>query len=282
MQKKHIISAALAVASLTSVALAGTAAPVVPLSVPPAPKVFSGALNVGYSSNYDFRGLVLSTSDGENMTPISLDTRYKVSRTTDITADFGYKAIWDKDIVQDNEFDFNLGVENKLNNYVIARLGYGLFQGGLPGIISQAEGNHSVSQEFNGGFRYDINGIGQDGWFVGANAHYSFSGMTGWWFDASVGYKKHLTQRLSGIISGTYWSTASYFDAKTPGMSNGSQSYSLNLQLPYSVTKNLTFSPFVSAIWSGNGARKDGSELYGSRAIKDFTVAAGAMLSYSF
>lgn len=93
MQKKHIISAALAVASLTSVALAGTAAPVVPLSVPPAPKVFSGALNVGYSSNYDFRGLVLSTSDGENMTPISLDTRYKVSRTTDITADFGYKAI---------------------------------------------------------------------------------------------------------------------------------------------------------------------------------------------
>lgn len=159
MQKKHIISAALAVASLTSVALAGTAAPVVPLSVPPAPKVFSGALNVGYSSNYDFRGLVLSTSDGENMTPISLDTRYKVSRTTDITADFGYKAIWDKDIVQDNEFDFNLGVENKLNNYVTARLGYGLFQGGLPGIISQAEGNHSVSQEFNGGFRYDINGI---------------------------------------------------------------------------------------------------------------------------
>ncbi len=282
MQKKHIISAALAVASLTSVALAGTAAPVAPLMAPSAPKAFSGALNVGYSSNYDYRGLVLSSSDGENVTPISLDTRYKVSRATDITADFGYKAIWDKDVVQDNEFDFNLGVENKLNNYLTGRVGYGLFQGGLPGVFSKLEGNHSVNQEFNAGLRYDVNGIGKDGLFLAANAHYSFEGVTGWWFDGTVGYKKQLTERLAGVLSGTVWATSSYFDSKMPMMSNGAQSYSLNLQLPYAVTKNVTFSPFVSAIWSGNGASKDGNDIYGSRAIKEFTVAAGATLSYAF
>ncbi len=290
MQAKHVLSAALAVAALSSSAFAGTKcielpkAPVVPVPAPAPQKIFSGDLTVGFSSNYDFRGLILRTSDGENMTPIKLDTRTRLTDKTDLTAGLGYKALWDKDILQDNEFNVNLGVETKCTKGLTTRLGYDLYQGGFPGLVSKGwKDNHSVTQEFMGGFQYDFGAVGAKGVFVGANAHYSFNGVTGWWFDVTAGYKKQISEKLAAILSGTWWSTASYFDAQMPWMANGSQSFALKLELPYQLCKHLTFTPFVSTVWLGNGAMKTkGWDYYGSNVYRNFTLVGGAGLTYSF
>lgn len=288
MQKKYIISAAFAVASLASVALAGPKAPVVPMTpvtVPASHKVFSGDLSVGYSTNYDFRGLILNTTDGENMTPIKLDTRTWLTDKTDLTAGLGYKALWNKDVLQDNEFNFNLGLEHKCAPGLTGRFGYDLYQGGFPGMVSKDwELDHSVTQEFMTGIQYDFGTVGAKGLFAGANAHYSFAGVTGWWFDLTIGYKKQLTEKFAAILSGTWWSTSSYFDAKMPWMANGSQSFALKLELPYQLCSHVTFTPFVSTVWTGNGAMKskDWGYYEGSHMYRNFTVVAGAGLTYSF
>ncbi len=292
MKTKLIISTALAAATLTGIALAGTkpqvqtvapVAPVEPIQAPAAQKAFSADFSVGYSTNYDFRGLILRTSDGENMTPIKLDTRTRLTDKLDLTAGLSYKALWNRDVLQDNEFNFNLGLDAKCVDGLTSRIGYDLYQGGFPGLVSKVwEGNHSTSHEVMVGFQYDFDPVGIKGLFMGANAHYAFSGVTGWWFDVTVGYKKQITEKLAGIISATWWSTSSYFDAKMPWAANGSQSYSLNLQLPYQVCKNVTFTPFVSGVWLGNGSMSKGYGYYGSSIYRNFTLVAGAGLTYSF
>ncbi len=290
MQKKHVLSAALAVASLTSVAFAGTKpivlpeVPLTPVTAPASQKIFSGDLSVGYSSNYDFRGLILNSTDGENMTPIKLDTRTKLTEKMALYAGLNYKAIWDKELLQDNEFNVNLGLDTQCAKGLTTRLGYDLYQGGLPGAISKFwRDNHSVTQEFMTGLQYDFDAVGLKGVFVGANAHYSFAGVTGWWFDATVGYKKQVSEKFAAVLSGTWWSTASYFDAQMPWMANGSQSFALKLELPYQLCKGVTFTPFVSTVWSGDGALKaKGMGPEGTSLYRNFTLVAGAGLTYSF
>lgn len=298
MQKKNIISAALVVASFAGVSVAGTkamvcvpATPVTPISAPAA-SAFSGSAAVGYSSNYDFRGLILRDAhDGGNVTPVRVDTRYAFSEKTALTAGAGYKALWNREdiggINMENEFNFNLGLERKCLPGLTTSLAYNMFHGGLPGFFAKGleDSAHSLTHEVGMGAMYDFGQVGMKGLFASASANYSFAGVTGWWFNATVGYKMDVCERVSAILSGSWNATASYFSATAheANITNGSQGFNVRLDLPVSLAKNVSVVPFVGAYWAGSGALKSSHVNNGGyKLYRNFTVMAGANLVYNF
>lgn len=287
MTKKNIISAALAVASFTGVAMAGTPAPVAVYKPAPAPceKRLCGALSAGYSTNYDYRGLVPNSSSGTNMTPVALDLCYKMTDTWRAYAGLDYKAIWDKDDdVNNNEFGLELGAKYKGWKGWTISPNYKLTHGGLMGeIIKQGRGEaHSVFQSFGLAARYDLGEIGAKGFFIQGSADYVFQGATGWWFQGVVGYEAKLTERLSTIISAEYNATAGFYGAWAWPMGDGDMSYGLKLQLPYKLCKNLYLTPFIGTWWLGSSGNNVNQEFRGDKALRNFTVYAGACLTWTF
>lgn len=296
MQKKNIISAALIVASFASISVAGTKAQVVSLAPIPAPAAspFSGSAAVGYSSNYDFRGLIpRDAHNGGNMTPIRVDTRYALNEKTAIIAGAGYKALWNRDndtAPHDflNEFNFTGGVEHKCAPGLTSSLYYNFFHGGLPGFVARnIEGRaHSITQEFGAGMLYDFSEVGAKGLFASANANYSFAGVTGWWFNGTVGYKKDICDNVAAILSASWNGTAGYFNAAAHDnfAANGTQGINLRLDVPVSVAKHMTLVPFIGTYWAGNGALKSrhATNEREYKAFRNFTVMTGVNLVYSF
>ena len=296
MQKKNIISTALIVASFAGVSVAGTKAvvcvPAMPISAPVA-SAFSGSAAVGYSSNYDFRGLILRDAhDGGNMTPIRVDTRYALNDKTAITTGAGYKALWNRDDIWggnfENEFNYNLGLEHKCAPGLTTSVNYNLFHGGIPGFIAKHvnDKSHSITQEFGVGALYDFSEQGAKGLFASVNANYSFAGVTGWWFNATVGYKKDICEKVAAVLSASWNGTSNYYNANAHNWNigaNGTQGMNVRLDLPMTVAKNLTLVPFVGAYWAGCGALKDNRGFdKADKMFRDFTVMSGANLVYTF
>lgn len=286
MIKKNIISTALAVASFAGVAVAGTPAPVATYKPAPAPceKRLSGALSVGYSSNYDYRGLVPRSSTGGNMTPISLDLDYKLNENWNLYTGLDYKAIWDKSYdANNNEFGLEVGAKTQrwLEGLTISP-NYKLTHGGIMGqFIKDGRGKaHSVFQSFGVGLLYDLSAVGAKGFFVGASADYIFQGATGWWFQGVTGYEAKFNEKLSAIISAEYNATSGFYGGWSEPASDGDMSYGLKLQLPYKLCKNVILSPFVGTWWTGHSGNN--IVLSGGKTMRNFTVVAGANLTWTF
>lgn len=286
MTKKNIITAALAVASLAGVAMAGTTAPVAYKSVQkPSEKRFCGALSAGYSTNYDYRGLVPNTSSGTNNTPVELDLCYKLTDHWALYTDMGYKAIWDKDVdVNNNEFSFELGAHKKSHwvKGLTYSPNYKLTSGGWMGeFIKQGrDSSHSTFHSFGLEMLYDFGAIGAKGFFLSGSADYVFYDATGWWFQVRTGYEAKITERLSAILALEYNGTAGFYGDWAGAMTDGDMSYGVTLDLPYKVCKNLTFKPFVGIWWLGSSANNINHG--GQKALRNHTVAAGANLVWNF
>ncbi|MEG0334092.1 MAG: hypothetical protein RR553_03145 [Akkermansia sp.] len=293
MQKKYILSTALAVASFAGVALAGTKAAVMVPATPvvaPVATAFSGSATVGYSSNYDFRGLILEGANGGNMTPVQVATKYDLNDVYAITMGAGYKAMWNKDQNSSmeehdfqNEFNYNLGIQSKWVKGLTTSFNYNLFHGGTPGYVARILENaaHSVTQEFGVGAMYDFGTVGVKGLFAAANINYSFAGLTGWWYTTTVGYQKQINERVSAVLSASWNATSSYFSAKSE-MANGSQAFDIRLEVPVTLCKHVSFVPFVGTYWAGSSALKVNRGNDGEHTFRNFTVMAGANLVYTF
>lgn len=288
MTKTNIISAALAVAAFAGMASAGTPVviqqkPIAPK--PPCEKRLFGTLSAGYSTNYDYRGLVSETSTGTNYTPIALDLEYKLNDSWRLYSDLEYKAIWDKDYdANNNEFSVELGAKTQrwLPGLTISP-NYKLTHGGIMGDVIKygRDKAHSVFQSFGVGLEYDLGAVGADGFFVGASADYVFQGGSGWWFQGVAGYEAKFTERFSAIISAEFNATAGFYGAWAEPMSDGDMSYGLKLQLPYKLNKSLTLTPFIGTWWLGSSANNVNIKGY-EKNLKNFALVAGANLSWTF
>lgn len=286
MTKKSIISTALAVASLAGVAVAGT-----PVTVeyrptpPPSEKRLFGTLSAGYSSNYDYRGLVLESSSGTNVTPVALDLDYKLSDYWNLYTNLDYKAIWDKDTdVNNNEFAVEVGgkTERWLKGLTLSP-NYKLTHGGMMGdFIKYGRDNaHSIFQSFGIGLMYDMGAIGANGFFISGSADYVFQGATGWWFQGRAGYEAKFNDRISAILAVEYNATAGFYGAWAEPMGDGDMSYGVRLDVPVKLCKNIVLTPFVGTWWLGSSGNNVNMKGY-DHTLRNFTLVAGANLSWMF
>lgn len=291
MQTKHILSAAVAVASLAGAAFAGTKAQIVqPTPVAPAECALSGEVYAGYVTNYTCRGIVASHAlvEGDSVIPVGVALNYKLDDADAIVASIDYNILtsghdlmgYDYSDIH-NELDIKLGWENKngLVDGLTTTAGWNLVYGGFLGCLANIKNAHSVTQEFYVNANYDIN----ENWFAGITTSYAFQGVTGWWFQPYVGYKTAVCDCADVVVTAGMSATAGYFDALMPN-ANGAQAWWLQAEMPIKVgVENLTVSPFVSLNWAGCGALKENKGLdKGWKPYKNFGVVAGAKVSYSF
>ena len=295
MQTKNIISVAAVVASFAGAALAGTPVKIVaptPVPAPVAtPSPLSGDIYAGYASNYTCRGIVAShaLAEGDSVIPAGVNLNYKLCDANSIVASASYTTLTsghhlmgDRDTSFHNETNFNLGWQNKdgLLNNLSTTLGWNLIHGGLLGSFAKLDHAHSVTQEFYLNLNYDLT----KNWFAGVTTSYAFQGMTGWWFQPYLSYQTSICSSADFVLSAGVSATSSYFDNKSLFMSNGSQAWWVKAELPVRLgMKNLSFVPFVSFNWAGEGALKANRATdRGDKPYKNFGVVAGASFVYSF
>lgn len=286
MKTISVISAALAVASFTGVALAGNSVSGISYGAVQSQesKKFSGALSAGYASNYGYRGLIYDNKAGGNNTPIALDLNYDFNDVYSLFGGVGYTAIWDKgDFINENESTLKIGGSAKWVKGLTTSLNYQVTHGGMMGEYLKAErGNaHSVFQSVGAGLRYDFDAVGVKGLFAEVNVDYVFQGNTGWWFEGKIGYKYDITPRFSAVLTGVAEMTAGYYGNASP-LGDGAQSLGLKLELPYKVSKYVTVVPFVGTWWLGDGGNNANKVAPQEYRLRNFTVAAGASLVCTF
>lgn len=282
MKKQSLFASVLAVASFAGVAVAGTPAPIAVITAPtpqpvaaPAAKALDMSLLVGYASNYDFRGII-PQADNDGMNNALLGMSYKINEKTDLVGSLGYKANWDKpnEFIQ-NESTLNLGLSTHCTQNLTSYIGYRLMHGGLAGAAARDSGAaHSITQELAAGLRYDIPGV--KGLYVAQNVSYAFNGLTGWWFDTSVGYERAITAKLKYALTGTLNAASSYFPQGVG--CGGWQSAVLRLALPYQMNK-VVIEPYVSANWLGSAGIKNFG--HGDQ-YKNMGWIGGVNVSYEF
>lgn len=266
-----VYAAVLAVSASSS--LAETRLPNQPS--PPSLRPVSGTLKGGYSSRYEFRGLIPA---GCNPTaPVRLDWRSDLNEKYSLI--LALKEEWflghpAADL--DHETMADLGLQRKLGEATYAAFSCRASNGGLAGFASERLFN-------NGGttcegalvLRHDLNFL--PGFYVQGSAAYSFYGITGWWFDLCTGSQSRLTENLyigfkfGAVLSSSYW----------PSGSNGWQSLYVRVTADYHVFGNVSVEPFVGLYWLGRGAHGV-NRAYGRTLVRGNSWVAGVSLVYSF
>ncbi len=86
-----------------------------------------------------------------------------------------------------SQWGYSLGKEVFPN--AIVELGYNLRYGTLEGFFAKQRGKspHSLAQDLSLTLQYDDQ---QEGYFGGAQIGYGFYGLTGWYYDLALGYRK--------------------------------------------------------------------------------------------
>ena len=307
MQLRNFVSIAGAALSLAASAFAGTSVKASSsASVLVATEAcFSGNVYAGYASNYICRGIVASHSlaEGDGAIPAGVNLNCKLNDCNSIAGSASYTSLisghhmaGERDFSFHNETHFNFGWKNRngLLNNLSTTLGWNLIHGGLLGNLVRYDYNstwisdedvyrrnaHSVVQEFYLTLDYDLT----KNWFAGVTASYAFQGVTGWWFQPYLSYQTSICSSADFVLSAGVSATSSYFDNKSLFMSNGSQAWWVKAELPVRLgMKNLSFVPFVSFNWAGEGALKANRATdRGDKPYKNFGVVAGASFVYSF
>ncbi len=299
MHKNTIISTAVAVASLTGAALAGSPAPMTATTCAPAcqpAKVckLSGSLQAGYQTNYTYRGLVASHGavQGDSVIPAALDLRYAVDPSLTVLGNVsydtllsGHKAFGEEGLNFENEANLTLAVEKKLCKYVKGLKvtgGYNLTHGGLEGFVAKHNEDkaHSVTQELFVNAEQKI----WKGLYGGLTVNYSFQGATGWWYQPYIGYKMDMCPYSTLDLTAGWTGTSSYFNSDSVlSNANGSQAWFVKAAVEAKLSERVSLTPFVSFNWLGNGAMKANKGVpAGYKPYKNFGVVAGASLVYKF
>lgn len=286
MKKKTVISVACAMATLGTAAWAGSPVSDVTyrLDRTAGSSPFSGALSVGYASNYGYRGLIYDNKAGQSNTPIQLDLNYDLTDTVALFGEVGYTALWDKkSYVNENESSLKLGSAVRFGKGWSANLNYQVTHGGMMGEYIKAQHNraHSVFQSFGGGLRYDFDAIGLKGFFAEAGADYFFQGNTGWWFEGKVGYRHDFTARIAAVLSMNAQFTSGFY-GKASTLADGDQAFGLKLEVPVKLHRHISIVPFVGTWWLGSGANNVNKAAPHDYKLRNFTVVGGANLVCTF
>lgn len=247
--------------------------------IPPPPpseteNAFESYLKVGYSSNYDYKGMV--TSSGlckQGDTFYALGTNYALSNGMILVSGIQYTDIYGGALNADNETLFTLGLKDEVLPNLNVQYGYSLTHGGFAGEYARFMGEaHSVTQAFDLSVHYKF---GISGYFAGLETSYSFQGLTGWWLSGVFGYDYEVNEKLNlRLTAGTsaswsYWQTS------------GANQVNVRLQADYRLTDNWMLTPMISTHWLCNSGLKMNSRA-GEHLFRPFTVMAGVQVSYQF
>lgn len=260
-------------AGAVSFSLAESPIPDVPAS--PALRPVSGSLKAGYSTNYEFRGLIPA---GCNPTaPLRLDWRSDLNdRYALILALKEELFLGNPAVDMDHEMVADLGLQRKFGKATYAAFSFRANDGGLAGFASERLfGNGGTTYETALVLRHDLGFL--PGFYVQGSAAYSFYGITGWWFDMCMGSDSRLTENLymgfkfGAVLSSSYWPTGS----------NGWQSMYVRVTANYRLFGNVFVEPFIGLYWLGKGAHGV-NRVYGKTLVKGNSWVTGVSLVYSF
>lgn len=256
-----------------SASLAESRIPDVPSDPPLRP--VSGSLKAGYSTNYEFRGLI---PGGRNPTaPLRLDwrsdlnDRYSLILALKEEIFLGHPAV-----DMENETVADLGIQRKFGKATYAALSLRANDGGLAGFASERLfGNGGTTYESALILRHDLDFL--PGFYAQGSAAYSFYGITGWWFDMCTGSDSRFTENLymgfkfGAVLSSSYW----------PSSSNGWQSLYVRVTANYRLFGDVFVEPFVGLYWLGKGAHGL-NRMYGRTLVKGNRWVTGVSLVYTF
>lgn len=247
--------------------------------IPPPPPsetetVFESHFQIGYVSNYDYKGMVVSSAlcrQGDNTYAAGMD--YSLSNGMILDAGLLYTDIFGGRLNADNQTDFSLGLKDELFPNLNLRYGYNLTHGGFVGEYAKYMGEaHSVTQSFDFSVDYKF---GISGYFAGVDFLYSFQGLTGWWLSGKFGYEYEFTEKLNLRLTTGLSASWSYWQTE------GANQIFIQAQLAYKMDDNWTVSPFVSTNWLCQSGLKMNSRA-GEHIFRPFTLMAGAQIGYQF
>lgn len=273
MNDYFLFAAGAALAAAFPVSLAESLIPESPAD--PALRPVSGSLKAGYSSNYEFRGLIPA---GFNQTaPLRLDWR------SDLNEHYSFIMALKEELFLghpaldlDDETVVDLGIQRKLGKATYAAFSFRANDGGLAGFASERLfRNGGTTYETALLLRRDLDFL--PGFYVEGSSGYSFYGITGWWFDMCMGSDSRLTENLymgfkfGAGLSSSYW----------PSGGNGWQSLYLRVTASYRLFGDIFVEPFAGLHWLGRGAHEM-NRMYGETLVKGNRWVAGVSLVYSF
>lgn len=273
MNCSFLVVSAAVLAAFIPVSPAASRIPDYP-SEPPLRPV-SGSLKAGYSTNYEFRGLIPA---GCNPTaPVRLDWRSDLNEHDSLILALKEELFLGHPAVDlDHETMADLGLQRKLGKATYAAFSCRATDGGLAGFASKRlSGNGGTTCETALVLRHDLGFL--PGFYVQGSAAYSFYGITGWWFDMCTGSDSRLTENLymgfkfGAVLSSSYW----------PSGSNGWQALYVRVAVDYRLSGNVSVEPFVGLHWLGKGAHGV-NRAYGQTLVKGNCWVTGVSLVYSF
>ena len=263
------------IVSVASMAVSSAESRIPEVPSAPALRPVSGSIKAGYSTNYEFRGLIPA---GCNPTaPLRLDwrsdlnDRYSLILALKEEIFLGHPAV---DI--ENETMVDLGLQRKFGKATYAALSFRANDGGLAGFASERLfGNGGTTYEAALIMRHDVGFL--PGFYAQGSAAYSFYGITGWWFDLCTGSDFRMTENLymgfkfGAVLSSSYW----------PSSSNGWQSLYFRVTANYRLFGNVFIEPFVGLHWLGKGSHGV-NRVYGRTLVKGNSWVTGVSVVYAF
>lgn len=303
MQHQTAITTCAALAAFSGMAFADIQLPVGILNTDSGVKTFTTQFNTGYATKYVCRGLAFQDSASDNTIPMELVSAYKINNKYSLFAGLKYQWLTDNGLDHDrsgicDEGSAILGMSRRFSKFTTAAVSYQFVHGGVPGTfnIHRTEApyfpafshTHPEEHSFVLDIHHDLS-KGLENFFWDCRLQYTFRWMSGWWLTNTLGYKYDFNNSTSVIVAGTWNATYGYFESNSLN-ANGTQSISLTTSVPYKATEELTVTPFVEAIWLGNGGttanHRGASARFPHReqtkVYRNFTFVAGVGVTYSF
>jgi hypothetical protein len=227
MKTKTIISSITAGLVLGGTALAGTTSgkgvtPVEPETTSP----LTGAVTLGYASDYEFRGLDL----GDNLVSADLTLTYALSDKLSLYAGAWYATLWDGNY---NELDLTAGASYDL--------GFGT--GGLLYRHYLYDGDINDNNEI--GLLFSTNAEDLYGVSFSIASYYDFE-FDGFYFELGASYSRDITDILGLSIS----TGVSYVIDYNGVNGDGFNHVFARLALPIALRENVSLTPFFQSNWS--------------------------------
>lgn len=235
----------------------------------------SGSVKAGYSTNYEFRGLV---PGGCNPTaPLRLDWRSDLNDRYSLVLALKEEIFLGHPAADmENETVADLGLQRKFGKATDAALSFRANDGGLVGLASERLfGKGGTTYETALLLRHDLDFL--PGFYVQGSAACSFYGITGWWFDMCTGSDFRMTENLymgfkfGAVLTSSYW----------PAGSNGWQALYVRVTARYRLFGNVFAEPFVGLHWLGKGAHGV-NRAYGRTLVKGNSWVTGVGVVYTF
>lgn len=226
MKTKTIISSITAGLVLGGTALAGTSGKEVTPTPPVEKSPLTGAVTLGYASEYEFRGLDV----GDDLVSADLTLTYALTDALSLYAGAWYGTLFDGNY---NEIDLTAGA-----NY---DLGFGT--GGLLYRHYLYDGDLSDNNEIGLTFSTDPELLA--GVSFGLASYYDFE-FEGFYFELGANYSRQLTDMLGLSLS----TGVSYVIDYNGVDGDGFNHVFAQLALPVTLRENVTLSPFIRSTWA--------------------------------